>query len=244
MLVIRAKNYEELSRKAAKYIANQVELKPNSVLGLATGSTPVGTYKELIRYCQEEGLSFRKIRTVNLDEYYGLRPDHEQSYRHFMDHNLFDHIDILKENTHVPDGLTQDPCAFGEAYDEMISVLGGIDLQLLGIGSNGHIAFNEPNQHFVAPTHLVKLSQNTLEDNARFFDSIDEVPPQAITMGMRSIMRAKRILILASGVNKAEAVKGMLEGEIDPMLPASILQLHPDVVLIADNEALSLCTPE
>lgn len=244
MVVIRAKNYEDMSRKAARFIADQVELKPTSVLGLATGETPVGTYRELVRYHRDEGLSFRKVRSFNLDEYYGLRPDNEQSYRHFMDCNLFSHIDILPENTLVPDGLTQDPKAFGKVYDEMINNLGGIDLQLLGIGSNGHIAFNEPNARFVAPTHLVELSAITIEDNARFFASIEDVPPQAITMGMRSIMGAKRILLLANGANKAEAVKGMLEGEIDPMLPASILQLHSDVVLIADQEALLLCNLE
>lgn len=244
MVVIKAQNYEDMSRKAARFIADQVELKPTTVLGLATGSTPVGTYQELVRYHQHEGLSFRKVRTVNLDEYFGLSPEHEQSYRHFMDFHLFDHLDIPKESTHVPNGLTPDPRAFGVAYDAMIQEFGGIDLQLLGIGSNGHIAFNEPNQHFVAQTHLVKLTEETIADNARFFPSVQEVPPQAITMGMRSIMAARRILILACGGGKAEAVRGMLEGEIDPMLPASILQLHPDVVLIADTEALSLCTLE
>ena len=215
-------------------------LKPTSVLGLATGSTPVGTYQELIRFHKDYGVGFGQVRTVNLDEYYGLAASHEQSYRHFMQANLFDQIDILPANTHVPDGLTRNPQAYGKEYDDMIASLGGIDLQLLGIGSNGHIAFNEPGRYFTAPTRLVDLNKNTIEDNARFFESEDEVPRQAISMGMKSILGAKRVLILASGANKAEAVREMLEGPIDPMVPASILQLHPNVTLIADKDALSL----
>lgn len=239
MIIIQAKDYDEMSRKAALFISGQVLLKPTSVLGLATGSTPVGTYNEMIRFHNEDGISYQQVRSVNLDEYYGLPASHEQSYRHFMQENLFDHIDILTENTHVPDGLTRDPQAYGKEYDEMIASLGGIDLQLLGIGSNGHIAFNEPGRYFTASTRLVDLNKNTLEDNARFFESEDEVPRQAISMGMKSILGAKRILILASGANKAEAVREMLEGPIDPMVPASILQLHPNVTLVADYDALS-----
>ena len=240
MIVINAKDYDEMSRKAAHFIAAQVLLKPNCVLGLATGSTPIGTYRELIRFHQEEGLSFRQVRTVNLDEYYGLPASHEQSYRRFMQESLFDHIDILPDNTNVPDGLTRDPQGYGREYDEMILALGGIDLLLLGIGSNGHIAFNEPGRYFTAQTRLVDLNKNTIEDNARFFESEDEVPRQAISMGMKSILGARRILILASGANKAEAVRDMLEGPVDPMVPASILQLHPNVTLIADDTAMTL----
>ncbi|MDD2521330.1 MAG: glucosamine-6-phosphate deaminase [Anaerolineaceae bacterium] len=240
MLIIRAQDYDDMSRKAARFIAAQVQLKPNSVLGLATGSTPLGTYRELIRFHRQEELTFRDVQTVNLDEYYGLPPTHDQSYCHYMRENLFDHIDITPGNTHVPDGLTQDPNGYGREYDEMITCMGGIDLQLLGIGSNGHIAFNEPGKVFSAPTRLVDLNKNTIEDNARFFDSEEEVPRQAISMGMKSILGAKRILILASGIGKAEAVRAMVEGAVDPMVPASILQLHPDVILIADEAALSL----
>jgi len=240
MIVINAKDYDEMSRKAARFIAAQVLLKPNCVLGLATGSTPIGTYRELIRFHQEEGLSFRQVRTVNLDEYYGLPASHEQSYRRFMQESLFDHIDILPDNTNVPDGLTRDPQGYGREYDELILALGGIDLLLLGIGSNGHIAFNEPGRYFTAQTRLVDLNKNTIEDNARFFESEDEVPRQAISMGMKSILGAKRILILASGANKAEAVRDMLDGPVDPMVPASILQLHPNVTLIADDTAMTL----
>jgi len=240
MIVINAKDYDEMSRKAAHFIAAQVLLKPNCVLGLATGSTPIGTYRELIRFHQEEGLSFRQVRTVNLDEYYGLPASHEQSYRRFMQESLFDHIDILPDNTNVPDGLTRDPQGYGREYDELILALGGIDLLLLGIGSNGHIAFNEPGRYFTAQTRLVDLNKNTIEDNARFFESEDEVPRQAISMGMKSILGAKRILILASGANKAEAVRDMLDGPVDPMVPASILQLHPSVTLIADDTAMTL----
>ena len=239
MKVVKAQDYDEISKKAASYIAAQVQLKPSCVLGLATGSTPYGTYQELIRYHREEDLSFQKVRTVNLDEYYGLPAAHEQSYSHFMHENLFRHIDILPENTHIPDGLATDPNAFGREYDEMIVSLGGIDMQLLGIGSNGHIAFNEPENCFVAQTRLVDLNHNTIEDNARFFESAEEVPRQAISMGMKSILGAKRILILASGKGKANAVEGMLEGSVGPLLPATILQLHQKVTLIADLAAIS-----
>ncbi len=239
MKIIKAKDYVEMSRKAAHYIADQVLLKPNCVLGLATGSTPLGTYQELIRLYQNGEVSFSQVRSFNLDEYYSLGPDHPQSYRYFMDENFFNHVDVQPENTHVPDGLSPNPDAFSADYDRQITNAGGIDLQLLGIGSNGHIAFNEPGNVFIAQTRLVDLKEHTIEDNARFFDSIDEVPRQAITMGLKSILGAKRILILASGENKADAVKAMLEGPIDPILPASILQLHPNVTLIADEVALS-----
>ncbi|NLE83470.1 MAG: glucosamine-6-phosphate deaminase [Chloroflexi bacterium] len=240
MLIIKAQDYNDMSRKAARFIAAQVQLKPNSVLGLATGSTPLGTYRELIRFHRQEELSFCDVRTVNLDEYYGLPSTHPQSYCHYMQEHLFNHIDITPGNTHIPDGLADDPNAYGREYDDLIVCMGGIDVQLLGIGSKGHIAFNEPSQVFSTQTRLVDLNETTIEDNARFFESEEEVPRQAISMGMKSIMAAKRILILASGNGKAEAVKAMVEGPVDPMVPASILQLHPDVILIADATALSL----
>lgn len=239
MKIIKARDYVEMSRKAAHYIVDQVLLKPNSVLGLATGSTPLGTYQELIRLYQNGEVSFRQVQSFNLDEYFGLGPDHPQSYRYFMNENFFKHVDIQPENTHIPDGLSPNPDLYSADYDRQIADAGGIDLQLLGIGSNGHIAFNEPGKVFIAQTRLVDLKEHTIQDNGRFFDSIDEVPRQAITMGLKSILGAKRILILASGENKADAVKGMLEGPIDPELPASILQLHPNVSLIADEAALN-----
>lgn len=240
MQIVSCVDYADMSRKAARIIAAQVMLKPHCVLGLATGSTPIGTYKELIRFHLEEELDFSNVTTVNLDEYYGLSPEHEQSYRYFMRQNLFDHINIPPENTHIPDGLTRDVARTCAEYDSMVSSLGGTDIQLLGIGDNGHIAFNEPHSFFFAQTHLVDLDEDTIKANARFFASEADVPRQAITMGMRSIFSAKLILLLASGPNKASAIAKMIKGPIDPQLPASILQLHPNVVVIAEKEALAL----
>lgn len=240
MQIVSCVDYADMSRKAARIIASQVTLKPHCVLGLATGSTPIGTYKELIRFHLEEELDFSNVTTVNLDEYYGLSPEHEQSYRYFMRQNLFDHINIPPENTHIPDGLTRDVARTCAEYDSMVSSLGGTDIQLLGIGDNGHIAFNEPHSFFFAQTHLVDLDEDTIQANARFFASEADVPRQAITMGMRSIFSAKLILLLASGPNKASAIARMIKGPIDPQLPASILQLHPNVVVIAEKEALAL----
>lgn len=240
MQIVSCVDYADMSRKAARIIASQVTLKPHCVLGLATGSTPIGTYKELIRFHLEEELDFSNVTTVNLDEYYGLSPEHEQSYRYFMRQNLFDHINIPPENTHIPDGLTRDVARTCAEYDSMVSSLGGTDIQLLGIGDNGHIAFNEPHSFFFAQTHLVDLDEDTIQANARFFASEADVPRQAITMGMRSIFSAKLILLLASGPNKASAIAKMIKGPIDPQLPASILQLHPNVVVIAEKEALAL----
>lgn len=240
MQIVSCVDYADMSRKAARIIASQVTLKPHCVLGLATGSTPIGTYKELIRFHLEEELDFSNVTTVNLDEYYGLSPEHEQSYRYFMHQNLFDHINIPPENTHIPDGLTRDVARTCAEYDSMVSSLGGTDIQLLGIGDNGHIAFNEPHSFFFAQTHLVDLDEDTIKANARFFASEADVPRQAITMGMRSIFSAKLILLLASGPNKASAIARMIKGPIDPQLPASILQLHPNVVVIAEKEALAL----
>jgi glucosamine-6-phosphate deaminase len=240
MHVISCSDYAEMSLKTARIIAAQVTLKPHCVLGLATGSTPVGTYKELIRLHLEEELDFSNVTTFNLDEYYGLSPEHEQSYHYFMQQNLFDYINIPRENTHIPDGLTRDVARTCAEYDNLVASLGGTDIQLVGIGDNGHIAFNEPNTVFVADTHLVDLDEDTIKANARFFESEAEVPRQAITMGMRSIFSAKLILLLASGPNKASAIARMIKGPIDPQLPASILQLHPNVVVIAGKEALAL----
>jgi glucosamine-6-phosphate deaminase len=238
--IVSCTDYAEMSRKAARIIAVQVQLKPHSVLGLATGSTPIGTYKELIRFHRDEELDFSNVITVNLDEYYGLSPEHEQSYRFFMQHNLFDFINIPLKNTHVPDGLARDVARACVEYDNLVASLGGTDIQLLGIGDNGHIAFNEPHSYFFAQTHLVDLNEETIKANARFFASEAEVPRQAITMGMRSILSAKLILLLASGPKKAEATARMINGPVDPQLPASILQLHPKVIVIADKEALAL----
>ena len=240
MQIIPASDYADMSRKAARIIAAQVKLKPQSVLGLATGSTPVGTYKELIRFHHDEELDFSQVTSVNLDEYYGLSPEHDQSYRFFMQTNLFDHINIDLAHTHVPDGLAQDIEKSCSDYDALVTELGGTDIQVLGIGDNGHIAFNEPDDYFHAETHLVDLDQKTIKANARFFESEADVPRQAITMGMRSILNSRLILMLASGAGKAHAIERMLQGPVDPQLPASILQLHQNVMLIADQVALSL----
>ena len=232
MKFYQVKTYDELSRKAAAIIAAEVISNPKAVLGLATGSSPIGTYKNLIKACENGDLDFSEVTTVNLDEYYGLSGDNEQSYRYFMDNQLFNHINIKKENTYVPDGLAKDPATVGKKYDELVASLGGTDIQLLGIGVDGHIGFNEPDDVFVGETHLVDLDESTIEVNARFFNSIDEVPRQAITMGMTSIMQSKKILLIASGANKEKVLKEAFSGPIDPRLPASILQLHPDVTVI------------
>lgn len=232
MRFITVDSYEELSQKAALLIAAQILQKPDCVLGLATGSSPVGTYKKLIEMNQKGDLDFADVTTVNLDEYVGLTGDHDQSYRYFMNTNLFDHINIEKENTHVPCGIAADLKAEGEAYDEMIVALGGIDLQLLGIGVDGHIGFNEPDSVFIAPTHQVVLDESTIDANARFFANRADVPKTAITMGMKSIMQAKKILMVANGANKKDILLKAMQGPIDPQVPASILQLHPDVTVI------------
>lgn len=232
MRIIRCENYKEASEKAAAVIASQVIQKPDCVLGLATGSTPLGTYANLAKWCDEGLVDFSKVMSFNLDEYMGLSPEHDQSYHYFMKHNLFDKINIDQSRTFVPDGLAEDPSSVGEAYDAHIASEGGIDLQLLGIGRNGHIGFNEPCDEFVAPTHLVTLKENTREANARFFTSIDEVPTQAITMGMKSIMQARKVLLMACGPDKMEILKAALEGPVTPQVPASILQLHKDLVVV------------
>ncbi len=240
MLIYAVKDYEELSRKAANIMAAQVILKPNTVLGLATGSTPVGAYQNLAEACAKGDLDFSQVSSANLDEYQGLSGDHDQSYRYFMNTNLFDHINIRKECTHVPNGLAKDAEAECVRYDAVIESLGGVDLQLLGIGGNGHIGFNEPSDIFKKGTHCVTLTQETREANARFFETLDDVPTHAFTMGVGNIMAAKKVLLLASGAGKAQALYDSLFGPIDPKVPASILQLHPDVVIVADEAALSL----
>ena len=232
MKYIVVNNYEELSNKAADLIAAQILVKPNCVLGLATGSSPVGTYKRLIEDNKAGKIDFSTVTSVNLDEYVGLDGSNDQSYRYFMNHNLFDHVNIDKAKTFVPSGLAADLKAEGEAYDGMIKELGGIDLQLLGIGLDGHIGFNEPDAYFTAATHEVKLDESTIKANARFFASEADVPTTAITMGMLSIMQAKKVLLIANGAAKKEIVEKAFFGPIDPQVPASILQLHPDVTVI------------
>ena len=232
MNYIVVNNYEELSNKAADLIAAQILVKPHCVLGLATGSSPVGTYKRLIEDNKSGKLDFSTVTSVNLDEYVGLDGSNDQSYRYFMNTNLFDHVNIDKAKTFVPNGCAADLAAEGEAYDRMIAELGGIDLQLLGIGLDGHIGFNEPDDYFTGPTHEVKLDESTIQANARFFASKEEVPTTAITMGMRSIMQAKKVLLIANGAAKKAIVEKAFFGPIDPQVPASILQLHPDVTVI------------
>lgn len=238
MRIYQEADYEAMSLRAARIMAAEVVRKPECVLGLATGSTPVGAYRQLSQWNQEGHLSFREVRTVNLDEYKGLEPTHDQSYRYFMQVNFFDHLDILRENTHVPNGMAADADAECARYDELIRSLGYADLQLLGIGHNGHIGFNEPGSAFVAPTHVVDLTERTIEANSRFFASADDVPRQAMTMGIGCIMAARRILMVVSGEDKAQAIYDAFCGPIDPKCPASILQLHPDVVLVGDKAAL------
>lgn len=240
MRLIIAKNYEELSKKAAELMAETIKEKPEAVLGLATGSSPVGLYKEIIEMNKNDEINFDKVTTVNLDEYFGLSGDHTQSYRYFMNENLFNHVNINRENTYVPNGLANDAWAEGKRYDAKIKELGGTDLQLLGIGSNGHIAFNEPAEELEFGTHLTDLTEETIEDNARFFGSKNDVPTKALTMGLGGIMQAKKILVIASGENKAEAVKAMLNGNITTLIPASMLQLHQDVTVVIDEAAAKL----
>lgn len=232
MRFIEVENYEQLSKMAANIIAAQVTLKPDSVLGLATGSSPVGTYKELIKKNQNGDIDFSSVKSINLDEYIGLDGDNDQSYRYFMNDNLFNHINIDKANTFVPSGIAEDIEKECDAYDNIIASFGGIDLQLLGIGLDGHIGFNEPDDCFTKATHKVSLDESTIEANARFFASKDLVPRAAVTMGMGGIMGAKRVLLVANGENKKEILEKAFFGPITPEVPASILQLHSDVTVI------------
>ena len=228
-----------MSRKAANIISAQVIMKPDCVLGLATGSTPIGLYQQLVAWYEKGDLDFSEVRTVNLDEYKGLPKENDQSYYYFMHHNLFDHVNLPAENSHLPNGMEPDSDKECRRYSELIRSMGGVDLQLLGIGHNGHIGFNEPGDAFDNDVHCVDLTQSTIEANKRFFASADDVPKQAYTMGIKTIMQAKKILIVASGEDKADIVRDAFFGPITPKVPASVLQLHNDVTLVADEAALS-----
>ncbi len=235
-----AEDYYQMSRIAANIISAQIIIKPDCVLGLATGSSPIGTYNQLVRWYEKGDLDFSEVTTINLDEYKGLSPDNPQSYRYFMNHHLFDRVNIQKSRTYVPDGLEADAEKACADYNAIIKNCGGIDLQLLGLGRNGHIGFNEPGAAFEKETHCVNLTQSTIDANSRFFSSEEEIPKQAYTMGIKSIMQAHKILVIVNGIQKAEIVKQAFFGPIPPQVPASVLQLHPDVTLVADKEALSL----
>lgn len=237
MKIVVCENYEAMSKVGADIIAQLLKDKPTCVLGLATGSTPVGMYTELAKMNAAGEISFKDVTSYNLDEYYPLAPTHDQSYRYFMNKNLFDKVDIDKEKTHVPDGLAEDPTAMGAAYDAAIEAAGGIDLQVLGLGPNGHIAFNEPEEELYAGTHLTGLTESTIKANSRFFDSIEDVPTQAVTMGIGSIMKAKKIIVLASGKGKHAVIEKMLSGRITTQCPGTLLLAHADVTLIVDKDA-------
>ena len=237
MQFIVCDSYEEMSRRAADVIADIVKAKPAAILGLATGSTPVGMYRELARRYAAGELDFAAVSSYNLDEYYPISPENDQSYRYFMNANLFDHINIDKKNTHVPDGSAADADAACRAYDEAYAKTGGADVQVLGIGQNGHIAFNEPEEALTVGTHVTGLTEDTIKANSRFFASIDEVPTRALTMGMGSIMMAKKIILLANGKNKHAAIAAMLDDKITTAVPATLLKLHPDVIVFCDKEA-------
>ncbi len=237
MRIIVCENYEDMSKKAAAIVAGQVALKPNSVLGLATGSTPIGLYNGLVEKYENGEIDFADITSVNLDEYYPLSPENDQSYRYFMNKNLFDRINIDKSRTFVPNGLAEDAEAECKAYEERIDALGGIDLQVLGIGPNGHIGFNEPDDTLCAVTHLTGLTDSTIEANARFFESKADVPTKALTMGMGSIMKAKTIVVLANGKAKKDAVKALMDDVITPQVPVTLLKAHPNTILLCDKEA-------
>lgn len=237
-------NYEFMSKKAAQILSSQIILKPNSVLGLATGSTPEGMYEILVKMYQEEGLDFSNITTFNLDEYYMINPNNKQSYNYFMHEKLFNSVNVLPENINMLNGMTNNIEHECTSYEEKISKCGGIDLQVLGVGKNGHIGFNEPDFKFEAITHLVELDEETIEANSRFFNNKEEVPTKALSMGMKTIMNSRKIILLANGEEKAEAIKQAVQGSIMPETPVSILQLHPDVTIIVDKEAAKLINEE
>jgi glucosamine-6-phosphate deaminase len=237
MEVIIKKTYDEICKEAGKIVKAALKKKPDLVLGLATGTTPLGLYKEMIRMHKKEGMDFSKVSTFNLDEYLGLAPNHPQSYRFFMDDNLFNHINIQKKNTHVPDGKTKDAIKFCEQYEQAMKDVGGIDLQVLGIGRDGHIGFNEPGSSLGSRTRVKTLTRETIEDNSRMFKSMDEVPHYAITMGVGTVMDAKKCLLLANGWKKARPIADMVEGAVSQQCTASVLQLHRDVVVLLDEEA-------
>lgn len=239
MNIIKAKDYKDMSRKAANIISAQIIMKPDCVLGLATGSTPLGTYAQLIDWYQKGDLDFSRVSSVNLDEYRGLPKENDQSYHYFVQHNFFEHINIRPDHTFVPDGMEADSEKACLAHEEVIRTLGGVDLQLLGLGNNGHIGFNEPGAAFEKETHLVDLTESTIQANSRFFEKPEDVPTQAYTMGIKTIMQAKKILVVVNGIGKADIVAKAFWGPVTPQVPASILQMHPDVTLVADEEALS-----
>ncbi len=240
MRIIRAKDYEDMSRKAANIISAQIIMKPECVLGLATGSTPIGAYARLVEWYQKGDLDFSGVTTVNLDEYKGLTKDNDQSYYYFMHHHLFGKVNVDPTRTFLPDGTEKDSAKACADYDQVIEKTGGVDLQLLGLGHNGHIGFNEPADEFKASTNCVDLTESTIRANQRFFASIDEVPRQAYTMGIGTIMHARKILVVVSGQDKAQIVKDAFFGTITPKVPASVLQLHQDVTVVADEAAFSL----
>lgn len=238
MNVIVVQDYEALSKKAGEIFIQAIRSKPDIVLGLATGSTPIGLYKEIIREHRENNLDLSSVVTFNLDEYVGLSKEHPSSYAYFMDNELFNHINIKRENTHLPDGKAVNLSEYCKEYDEMMVKAGGIDIQLLGVGENGHIAFNEPDETLSVGTSIIKLTQNTIEVNSRFFENVEEVPTTAITMGMGSILKAKKIVLLANGERKAPVIKRLLTNRrIDTKFPISFLLLHPDVTIIVDEAA-------
>lgn len=239
MRIYVTENYQEMSRQAANILSAQIILKPDCVVGLATGSSPIGTYDQLVEWYKKGDLDFSEVKTVNLDEYRGLTRDNDQSYYYFMHHHLFDRVNINLDNTNVPDGMEPDSDKECARYEELIRSMGGVDIQLLGIGHNGHIGFNEPDAAFARTTHCVDLTESTIEANKRFFASADDVPRQAYTMGIGTIMKAKKILLIASGEDKAEILAKAFYGPITPEVPASILQLHDDVTLVTDKAAMS-----
>ena len=238
--ILRTKDYADMSRKTANLISAQIILKPDCVLGLATGSSPVGAYMKLVDWYKKGDVDFSRVCTVNLDEYLGLPRENDQSYYYFMHHNLFDHVNLPEGAFNLPNGMAEDMNAECARYDALIRSLGGVDLQLLGIGHDGHIGFNEPCDHFPTGTHVVDLAERTIEANQRFFASRDEVPRKAVTMGIGTIMAARKVVLVASGAEKAPIVKEAFFGPVTPQVPASILQMHPDVTLVADEAALSL----
>ena len=242
MIIYEAKDYKDMSRKAANIISAQIIMKPNCVLGLATGSTPIGTYEQLVEWYHKGDLDFSKVTSVNLDEYRGLEKSNYQSYDYFMHEHLFDKVNIHPENVNLPDGMAEDAEKECKRYEELIRSLGGVDLQLLGLGHNGHIGFNEPGAAFEKETHCVNLTERTIEANKRFFASADDVPKQAFTMGIKTIMQAKKILVIASGEDKAEILKEAFFGPVTPAVPASILQLHNNVIVVGDQAVLSKLT--
>lgn len=239
MRIFKAKDYKDMSRKAANIISAQIIMKPDCVLGLATGSTPIGMYDQLVEWYKKGDLDFSEVRSVNLDEYKGLSKENDQSYYYFMHKHLFDRVNIPLDHTNLPNGLEPDTKKECQRYEELIHSLGGVDLQLLGMGHNGHIGFNEPGAAFEKETHCVKLAQRTIEANKRFFTSAEDVPKEAYTMGIKTIMQARKILVVVSGKDKASMVKKAFFGPVTPDVPASILQMHNDVSLVADEEALS-----